>query len=289
MEWPKSTNLGTALMKLIHQGEETKLFVDNYIKWFIENESEQVEKRIAVPFERSDDPEKEFLRFAYRYTILRERFFDDRIEDAIHRGYQQVLLLGSGYDTRALRLSSIRANNISVIEVDTPATIDRKRCILETKMGALPDHLTFVPLDFSRDDLATAFREHVRDDLKTICVWQGVSYYLTSETVSSVLDAIVAFTQSGTLLGFDCCTPLMLETNEEIPGIDFNIKRLEEIGEPYRFGIYESKMVTLLQEKGYRTQLISTQAEIEVEYLRETTLPNKMWYVVMAENAKSSA
>ncbi len=38
------------------------------------------------------------------------------------------------------------------------------------------------------------------------------------------------------LLGFDCCTPLILELNEEIPGIAFNIARLREIGEPYLFG-----------------------------------------------------
>jgi methyltransferase (TIGR00027 family) len=283
MKWPSSTNRGTALLKLLHQREENVLVEDAFVNWFVdENETECVEQARAF-IERSATPESMFQRIAYRYTILREKFFDDTIENAIRGGYEQLLLLGAGFDTRSLRLSELRQRDIPVIEVDTASTIERKSKILAERLGHLPKNLSLIPIDLNRSDIKAVFHDRLRNDLKTICIWQGVSYYLPSPTVSSVLDSLISAAPPYTLLGFDCCTPLMLRANDNIPGIRFNIARLEEIGEPYLFGMYKNEMEIWLRDKGYRDTVIREQSQLEEEYLGERTLPDDMWYVVSAK------
>ena len=63
----------------------------------------------------------------------------------------------------------------------------------------------------------------------------------------------------------------MLEPNEEIPGIAFNIARLREIGEPYLFGRFETEMAMLLQEKGYGAPVYYTGITRREIYGRENT------------------
>ena len=86
----------------------------------------------------------------------------------------------------------------------------------------------------------------------------------------------------GSHVVFDSCWPLMLVENDEIPGIRFNIARLKEIGEPYIFGMEPEDMNKWLQGKGFRNIRISLLNELEMVYMKTSTLPKKTWYVVTA-------
>ncbi|MHB8328179.1 MAG: class I SAM-dependent methyltransferase [Acidimicrobiales bacterium] len=60
-----------------------------------------------------------------RYLGVRTRFFDERVLDAISSGTDQVVIIGAGYDTRALRF---RSPGVRFFEVDHPATqVDKRR------------------------------------------------------------------------------------------------------------------------------------------------------------------
>lgn len=51
-------------------------------------------------------------------------------------------------------------------------------------VGELPSHVTFIPIDFDRQDLVsvmTAAGFHSR--LKTFFIWEGVTQYITEEAV----------------------------------------------------------------------------------------------------------
>jgi|SRR5208337_3795114 len=52
--------------------------------------------------------------------IARTKYIDDLLELTIRNGVKQVLILGAGFDTRALRLGFL--NTISIIEIDHPDT-----------------------------------------------------------------------------------------------------------------------------------------------------------------------
>lgn len=271
-------------MKFLHQYDKTVLVKDDYIRWFVDNAEAMSTGKIDDLFEQGSNPESVFSHIAYRYTILRERYFDDLIENAILSGYEQLVLLGAGFDTRILRLEVLKENRIRTVEVDTPATMKLKKEILEMNFGQIEKNHYLISFDFNRDDMNSLFQFGLHRGLQTICIWQGVSYYLPTDAVSIVLDFIKAELPSETILGFDCCTPLMLKKNDKIPGIAFNIERLKASGEPYVFGMYKDKMKRWLKEKGYREVRILEQNELEKLYFEKAELPDRMWYVISTKS-----
>jgi len=282
IKFPRTTNRGTALFKYLHQTEKNVLFKDSYIHWFIENVENIPTNAVEAFIDQNVDPESEFQRTAFRYTIFREKFFDDFIENAVHAGYKRLVLLGAGFDTRFLRLPILKEKNASVIEVDILSTINVKKEILKEKLGHIPERLSLIAMDLSENNLKTVLHNNISAESRTVLIWQGVSYYLKKDVVSSILDAIKSFTPTGTLLGFDCCSPLMLFDNDKIPGIRFNIVRLAKIGEPYLFGMPKDKMEVWLKEKGFRDVMTYDQQLLEEKYTGGKSLPGEMWYIVTA-------
>ena len=76
----------------------------------------------------------------------RTRFVDHEVADALGRGLDQVVLLGAGYDGRALRFGGGPAR---WFEVDRPATQADKRRRLEALGRAPRRTCAFVGLDLA--------------------------------------------------------------------------------------------------------------------------------------------
>ena len=118
-------------------------------------------------------------------VVLRVAWLDAALASA---EAPQVVILGAGLDTRAWRLPCL--DGVRVFEVDHPATQAYKRA-RAPDLGAPRAELTFVPVDFTRDDLsgALAAAGH-RTDRPTAWVWEGVTMYLGDEALRSTLAAV---------------------------------------------------------------------------------------------------
>ncbi|WP_261569374.1 class I SAM-dependent methyltransferase [Frankia gtarii] len=111
--------------------------------------------------------------------------------DAAPAATAQVVILGAGLDGRAWRMVELAAT--PVFEVDHPASQRDKR----DRAGELAGELVagaspcFVPVDFSRDDLAAALAAagH-RRSVPTIWIWEGVVPYLTRSQAARTLQII---------------------------------------------------------------------------------------------------
>lgn len=284
IELGKSTNKGTAMLKLVHQFQPNSLFRDDYLSWFFD-ESIVVSllKNLPNLEPNPENEDEEFQRIAYWYIALREKHGDETIEKAIASGCQQLLLLGSGYDTRFFRLPCIRENSVATFEIDLPGTIEDKHNCLVNKLGTIPLGLSLVPLDFNHDNLSRISEYGFDNQIPTIYLWQGVSYYLPQESVSHFLDFIKSQMTPSSIFVFDCCSPLMTFKNDRIPGIVSHVDKLQEIGEPYQFGMESDEMAAWLRSKGFRDIEICQQDDLEARFLGKRTLPNNMWYVVTAK------
>ena len=106
------------------------------------------------------EDEKDVLQFANQhplasigrlFTTARSRIAEDALSRAVERGVRQIVILGAGLDTFALR-NPHGARQIRIYEVDHPATQAWKRQRLAEAQIALPPWLIFVPVDFERDD-----------------------------------------------------------------------------------------------------------------------------------------
>ncbi len=122
------------------------------------------------------------------FTTARSRIAEDALSRAVERGIWQIVILGAGLDTFALR-NPHGARQIRIYEVDHPATQAWKRQRLAEAQIALPPWLHLVPVDFERDDVgeklvAAGFQQNS----PAFFTWLGVVPYLTQDAVGRTLD-----------------------------------------------------------------------------------------------------
>jgi methyltransferase (TIGR00027 family) len=107
------------------------------------------------------EDEKDVLQFANKhplasigrlFTTARSRIAEDALSRAVERGIRQIVILGAGLDTFALR-NPHGALEIRIYEVDHPATQAWKLERLAEAQIALPPWLILVPVDFERNDV----------------------------------------------------------------------------------------------------------------------------------------
>ncbi len=143
------------------------------------------------------EDEKEVLQFANQhplasigrlFTAARSRIAEDALSGAVERGVRQIVILGAGLDTFALR-NPHGGQQVRIYEVDHPATQTWKRQRLAEAEIAVPPWLIFVPVDFERADLgeklgAAGFQQN----LPAFFTWLGVVPYLTQDAVGRTLE-----------------------------------------------------------------------------------------------------
>ena len=136
-------------------------------------------------------------------NVLRLRYAEERLDDAIAEGVGQYVILGAGFDTFALRRPDV-ANRVRVFELDHPATQRAKRERLRRLGLAQPPNLAFVPVDFEVDALDAALASAGFDATRpAFFSWLGVTYYLTLQAIRETLDRIAAGAAPGSYLLLD--------------------------------------------------------------------------------------
>jgi methyltransferase (TIGR00027 family) len=126
----------------------------------------------------------------------RTQFFDERVLEAIGAGTRQVVILGAGYDDRALRF---RTPGVRFFELDHPATqADKTRRLAAMNVADGP---VLAAADFSRDDvggvLAAAGHQASQPSL---FLAEGLLVYLDQPTCLRLLIAVRARAASGSTL-----------------------------------------------------------------------------------------
>src|SRR5580698_8669954 len=143
------------------------------------------------------EDEKDVLEFANGHplasigrliTAARSRIAEDALARAVERGIRQIVILGAGLDTFALR-NPHGTRHIRIYEVDHPATQAWKRQRLAEAQIALPPSLILVPVDFERDDVGQKLAaEDFQQNSPAFFTWLGVVPYLTQDAIGRTLD-----------------------------------------------------------------------------------------------------
>ncbi|HWC37929.1 MAG TPA: SAM-dependent methyltransferase [Acidimicrobiales bacterium] len=119
-----------------------------------------------------------------RHLAVRTAFFDRETLQAIGDGVRQVVIVGAGYDGRALRFAS---PEVRWFEVDHPATQADKRARLAA-VDAPSVQTAFVAVDLVRDDLVAALRRAGFDAARSsLFVVEGLLGYLPRAVTSDLL------------------------------------------------------------------------------------------------------
>ena len=199
--------------------------------------------------------------------IARTRWIDDALVAALVRGIGQVVILGAGFDCRAFRIPELRAAKI--FEVDHPQTFATKRAQLAQFIEREPANLTFVQIDFNRQSLEDVLRQAGFDpSQRTLFLWEGVTNYLTADAVTSVL-RFVASCAAGTELIFTYVHRSAIDEPATFPDAEKLLRSLEQIGEPWTFGLLPQEVSDFLTTTGLRLRQDVGSCEYRAQFMGE--------------------
>jgi methyltransferase (TIGR00027 family) len=183
------------------------------------------------------------------YAVARTTFIDEALQAALRRGTSQVVILGAGYDTRALRTPSIET--AVVYEVDHPDTQAFKRARLGADLEAIRERICFVGLDFDRQDLGERLRSAgLRFDCPSFVIWEGVTQYLPEEAVDATLQTLATLDR-GSEVVFTYMDRALIEGTRSFPGGRRLLFAVRRMGEPFRFGLAPTEVAAFLRERGF--------------------------------------
>ncbi len=137
-------------------------------------------------------------------TVTRARFAEDALDTALEKGHRQIVLLGAGLDTTALRRPDILAQ-AQLLEVDQPATQWWKRSLLTAEVA---NRMRFAAVDFARDRLAERLVDAGIDpDTPLFANWLGCTYYLPRAAIGTTLQGLAEVAAPGSELIADYWLP----------------------------------------------------------------------------------
>lgn len=203
---------------------------------------------------------------AYPYEIARAKFIDEVVLGEVERGLDELVLLGAGLDSRPYRLAE-QLRGVRTIEVDHPVSQESKRARLRRLLGEEPAAVTYVGIDFNRDDLGGALDRAGHDRAaRTLFLWSGVSMYLPEQAVSETLEWVAAH-GAGSSIVFDAAWAEMVDGSRDYYGAAELRAVVARLGEPLRWGIPEGRVEETLSGFGLTVERIADEAEARREYL----------------------
>jgi len=260
---PSATAQRVAMRRAAHQLlDDPKVFDDPLALRIIGKESASPLQ--ADPRQSEAAPLSPYLR---AFVAARSRYAEDELALGVRRGVRQYVILGAGLDTFAYR-NPHAYGTLHVFEVDRPATQAWKRTRLDEAGIALPDDLTFAPVDFQTETLEGGMRSAGCDPSKcTFFSWLGVTQYLTTEAVTATL-RFIASAPAGSGVVFDYMLSPSLLTAAQRSRFDELARRVASAGEPWQTFFDPALLTRDLRAMGFGYVEDSGQEKINMRYFK---------------------
>ncbi|CDO03845.1 methyltransferase [Oceanobacillus picturae] len=179
-------------------------------------------------------------RAAYRESVL---------QNEISLGVKQYAILGAGFDTFSIRHPELE-NTIEIFEIDHPSTQQFKVKRLDEVNIKIPSNIHFVPMDFT--DIFS-YKKLLEKNFKyerTFFSLLGVSYYLTKNEFSSLLEELFSKVPTGSSIVFDYADECLFEEKGLSNRVENMVKMAEASGEPMKSCYSISEMEKVLEKSG---------------------------------------
>jgi len=273
-----STAIGTALMRAVHSRLDEHPLIDDVLgERLIPEDGHAAYLHLAVTKLQSEGrntptPQAALdamLREGSGFTnvIVRARFTEDALRNAIDRGITQYVIVGAGFDSFALRGPAFAAG-VDIIEIDHPTTQAVKRQRIEQCALRVPPSLHFIAADLATDDLAMILAgSPFRSDRPGFFSWLGVTMFLTREENLKTLRAIASCSAPGSEIVFTYLDNRIFRS----PSERFRKMRdsVQSVGEPFRSGFDPRCLAEDLRQVGLELIQDFTEAQLLERYSRQ--------------------
>jgi len=181
--------------------------------------------------------------------LCRTRYIDDAIKNAIEDGFEIVVNLGGGYDTRCLRINNM--NKLEYYHIDQPEVVDSYRETMAGLSSGIPSNTRFVPIDFNHQSLEEELiRAGYDKTKKTLFIWEGVTQYISEEALIGTLNYI-ASTKQGNRVAFSYVLKDYMTNPESFPKHKNIVKQVNMAGIKWINGLSPEDMSDYLKNYGF--------------------------------------
>ena len=267
-----------------HSNTGRKKIFDDYLAYDLmgKEEFEEIGQLIQNDFEPAGSFEDQGIetdritaklnRYIAPIPLSRIAFAEQRlVEFAEKYDKCQYVICGAGMDTFAFRNNDTK---IKIFELDHPDTGRYKQERIRKLEWNIPKNLTFVPIDFSRDDMTKVLPEAGYDpDIPTFFAILGVSYYLTLPVFEQTIKKISQLCRAEVKVVFDYPdeTTLKEKSTERVHTL---AEITERLGEKMLHGYSFSEISTVLDRYGFEIEDHETPQMIQKHYFEDRAFEN---------------
>jgi methyltransferase (TIGR00027 family) len=201
------------------------------------------------------------------HYALRKRYLEEIARNALSKGISQVVVIGAGFDTLALRLHEAFPD-ARFFEIDHPVTQRVKKRVVESQ-PATQSNLKFISLDLAHGNLEASLlaAAEYRPEIDTLFVAEGLLMYLASAEIDLILQFIRYHSGPQSRFAFT-----FMETQRD-GRIGFRESSLvvdawlRLQGESFKWGIHRARLKEFLAARGFVVREIVTSAALRNSYL----------------------
>jgi methyltransferase (TIGR00027 family) len=202
-------------------GEPHPLYLDPIVPIFLDDRTKRAADAIAAGFAAAENNVR-----------LRTRYLDDELDEQLANGCRQVVILGSGLDTRGVRK---RAPGVAYFEIDDPSTVSFKRARLAERGIDAP--IQFIAGNYVTSGALPLLEANGFDcDLPSFFIWEGNTMYLTEAAVVKVLRDLRSRVRRFSI-SFDSMDRAVVARTTGEPGATGFVERFAAMGAPWTYGI----------------------------------------------------
>ena len=188
----------------------------------------------------------------YEYVIARTKYIDAVFKEALAGRFDQILIFGAGFDTRALRFREI-SGTTKIFELDAPVTQEAKISQYRKRGLSIPPNLTFIPIDFDKESLSAKLEEAgFEKNKRSLFVLEGLLMYLQPESVDETFRIIRGFAGAGSQAVFDHVFSSVLRHEGVYEDERKIVDQVSKAGEGWQFGIEKGRIEQFLSKYDLR-------------------------------------
>lgn len=216
----------TSLLTAAMRAQETKrsetegrLFTDPYAELLAGDEGMDILHKALA--ESGDQPA----------IAIRTAYMDQKITQALKQGVRQIVILATGMDTRAYRLSFPEGTRVFELDQKEVLTYKQEKLAKIKPLCQLQSIATDLREDWTPRLLQAGFKKAE----PTLWLVEGLLMYLEEAQVLALFAKINSLASAKDILLFDILTKTLLEA----PHMKKQLQFLESLGASWRFGTNE--------------------------------------------------
>jgi len=205
----------------------------------------------------------------YEYVIARTKYVDAAFETALAELFDQILLFGAGFDTRALRFHT-ETQHTRIFELDAPLTQQAKIQQYKRRNLSIHSNVVFIAIDFDKEPLSHKLDiAKFQKNRRSLFILEGLLMYLDQESVRATFQTIREYAGTGSRVVFDYVQASVLRHENTLYGEGGLAKTVSKAGEQWRFGIEPDEITSFAVAYGLEVSDHKCAQELEATYFQD--------------------